>query len=234
MTTRKCPGYEAEQVDEIQAKELAKNGIVIYPEVTTGNPLGAERVVRWILYYVREYGEFGIFGANDLIYVYAPIFTLRYPQTITGELRAVELHLDIFRDRNERRSGSCFMLRKQGHKPVIHPSGSTDINDYSVKGGHRYLADVFNKHQRFYSYDDANWCSVQAALCGCLSIVAPRDGLDAKAWHEQFTYFKYGIAYGLNDIEYALSTQHLVRGHLLQLETETIEQTRRFIKSVKD
>jgi hypothetical protein len=33
------------------------------------------------------------------------------------------------------------------------------------------LADVFNQHETFISYDGASWLSVQAALCGCDSIV---------------------------------------------------------------
>jgi hypothetical protein len=33
------------------------------------------------------------------------------------------------------------------------------------------LADIFNQHENFISYDGASWLSVQAAICGCDSIV---------------------------------------------------------------
>lgn len=236
MTSKKNPKYFGEQVTQEQATQLCASGaIAIYPEVTCGNPFKATKVMRWILYHVRNYGMFGIYKPTDLIYKYANFFTLRFNQEIHGELRAHELHLDIFFDRNEHREGSCFLIKKENHKEQIHPAGSIQLDDYPKYGdkANNYLADVFNKCKVFYSYDTATWLSVMAALCGCLSIVIPNEGITPEQWHNGYPYFKYGIAYGLNDIKYAKQTKHLLKPELLKIEAETIEQTKAFIAKAK-
>jgi len=232
MTSKKNPDYLGEQVTEAEARGLCigGHGIAIYPEVTCGNPFQSEKVMRWILYYVREHGCHGMFGANDLIYLYAPHFTLRYPHEIHGELRAFELNLDIFQNRNQERSGSCYLVKKNPDKVHFHPEDSIKLDDYPTKGGNQYLADNFNRCEIFYSYDSATWLSVMASLCGCVSLVIPDAGVSAEEWHNKFPYFKYGIAYGNEDLPYALATNKLLKPELLKLEAETLELTKQFIK----
>lgn len=235
MTSKKNPNYLGIQVTESEAIQLCADGaMAIYPEVTCGNPFGAKHVMRWILYHVRKYGEFGVFKSTDLIYKYAPHFNLRYSGNECGELRAVELNLDIFVDRNLPRSGSCFLIKKENHKEHIHPKGSIQLDDYPSKGGNEYLADVFNRTEIFYSYDSATWLNVMATLCGCVSVVIPNAKVTAKEWHEGYPYFKYGIAYGLDDLQYAKDTAHLLRPELLKIEQETFTETKNFIAYAKN
>lgn len=230
MTDSKRHDYLGEVVSFEQAKELAKDGIVIYPEVIIGNPLNANHVMRWILYYVKHSHDYGLFGERDLIYKYAEHFTLRREQPIHGELRAVELNLDIFYNRNEERSGTCHLYKKVGHKPNIHHADSIFLDSYAERGGNQYLAEVFNYCERFYAYDDATWLSIMAALCGCESVVVPQEGVTAQEWYAKFPYFRYGIAYGLDELQHAKDTLHLVKDNLLKIEAETIEQTKAFIQ----
>lgn len=236
MTSKKNPDYLGTQVNEKQAKHICSDGktMAIYPEVTCGNPLESSHVMRWILYHLRTYDKFGIFGGNDLIYKYAPFFNLRYDAHVHGELRANELNLHIFKNRGQERKGACFLIKKENHKEQIHPAGSLQLDDYPSKGGNQYLADVFNACEIFYSYDTATWLSVMASLCGCLSVVVPNSGVTPGQWHSGYPYFKYGIAYGLNDIEYALLTRHQLKPELLKIEAETLELTKAFIQKAKE
>jgi len=55
--------------------------------------------------------------------------------------------------------------------------------------------------------------------------------MTAKEWHDKFPYFRFGIAYGLDDIEYAYHTMPLVKDNLLKVEAEILEQTKEFIKT---
>jgi len=237
MTSKKNPDYLGEQVTEAEAKQLCKEGaIAIYPEVTIGNPFNAKKVMRWILYYVRNYGEHGIFGENDLIYLFANHFTLRNPQPIHGELRAVELNLDTFVNRNEQRSGDCYLVKKGNNKEHnAHLPTAIKLDDYPSRGlsANSYLANVFNQCERFISYDTATWLNVMAALCGCVSVVIPDSGVTSEEWHKKFPYFKYGIAYGLDDLEYAEQTKNLLKPALIEIEEETLKQTLDFIKTAK-
>jgi len=231
MTSKTNPNYLGIQCSEKEAIELCKDGIAIYPEVVCGNPFRAAKVMRWILYHVRNHDNFGKFAPTDLIYKYAPYFNLRFEQPIHGELRAHELNLDIFYDKGYARLGECYLIKKGNDKEHNkHHNGAIKLDDYPSKGGNEYLAEVFNSCERFISYDTATWLNVMASLCGCLSIVAPDAGVTPEQWHNGFNYFKYGIAYGESDIAYAKQTAHLLKPELLKIEAETISETRNFIK----
>lgn len=230
MTSKKNPAYLGTQVTESEAVELCKDGIAIYPEVTCGNPFKADKVMRWILYYVREHGDFGIFGEKDLIYLYAPIFTLRFPHQIHGELRAVELFMELFVDKGYTRSGSCFIHKKTRPNYRRHPDNALNLDDFIQLGGNEYLASILQTRETFYSYDNATWFSIFAAMCGCVSIVIPDGKHTAQEWYEKFPYFRYGIAYGEDEIPHALATQHKLIPNLIEIEQETLKQTEAFIK----
>lgn len=236
VTAEKNPNYLGEMVLDskiAQAKELCKNGIAIYPEVIVGNPFEANHVMRWILYHNRTIGNHGVYGEKDLIYKYAPEFKLRYDRPINGYLRAFELNLDIFIDKGYNRKGTCHVYRKMHYDSIkrIHDNSSIKIDGYAELGGNNFLVEQFNNCEMFISYDQACYLNVMAALCGCISVVAPFGDTKAEDWYNSFPYFKYGIAYGLDQIEHAKSTLHLVRENLLELERESIELTKSFIET---
>jgi hypothetical protein len=91
------------------------------------------------------------------------------------------------------------------------------------------LKEIFNTTEKFYSYDTCTYISTLAALCGCISIVMPEEGLDKEIWRAKNPAFKYGIAYGEDDIQYALDTMYKVRPYLEKLEEETKDQLIKFI-----
>jgi hypothetical protein len=206
------------------------NATVIYPEIIIGNPLGIQRVVRWLLNTPGVIGGDGRYGDNDLVFKFAPYFQAPDESKVQGELRAFDMQLDVFKDEGRARYGDCYLRRKGAAKPLLDSNGLM-VDNYMSLGGHRYLNQVFNERERFISYDHACFISVQAALSGCLSIVIP-DGVTTE-WKTKFPYFKYGIAYGLNDIEWARETQGLVRDHLIELEKESLELTARFVEICK-
>ena len=235
-TSKKNPNYLGIQVTELEATAICADGktMAIYPEVTCGNPFRSPLVMRWILYHVRRYDCHGEFGANDLIYKYANHFTLRNEQEVHGELRAVELNLDIFKNEGRERKGDCYLIKKGNDKEhSAHSANAIKLDDYPSKGGNEYLAEVFNRCEMFISYDGATWLNVMAALCGCASVVMPDAGVIADQWQKGFPYFKYGISYGLDNLQHALLTRHLVKENLLDIETKSIEETRAFIAKSK-
>lgn len=226
MTDSTNPDWIERMVTQQEAIELCKDGIAIYPEVCVGNPFKSQKVMRWILYYVKHNGENGVFGERDLIYKYAPIFTLRYPQEVHGELRAVELFMDLFVDKGLPRSGYCHIFKKA--KPRVNNHG-LNLDNFKSMGGNEYLAHHFQTKERFYTYDNATWFSIFAAMCGCVSIVIPDGKHTAQEWYDKFPYFRYGIAYGEDEIPHALATQHKLIPNLISIEQETLNQTKEFI-----
>ena len=84
-----------------------------------------------------------------------------------------------------------------------------------------------------YSYDDATFLSALAALCGCKSIVVPTQGVTESEWRGGFPYFYYGIAYGVENLQWAEDTAQYLRAHLQKLDGATITQTKEFIFNCK-
>jgi hypothetical protein len=82
----------------------------------------------------------------------------------------------------------------------------------------------------FVSYDTMTYHSIQAALCGCISIVIPDANISKEEWVQKAPINKYGIAYGLNDIAWAKQTMHLVRDHLESLEQECDQLIKNYIQ----
>lgn len=236
MADSKNPDYKGALIDETTAKGIAAlpDCMVIYPEVVCGNPLNAKHITRWILYHVRNYGQFGVFGENDLIYKYAAHFNTRLGNNIDGELRAMELDLSKWVDKGMPRYESCHLYKKAGaNKADIHPAGSICIDNYPQNGGLESLIYMFNQRTHFYSYDDATFLSALAALCGCKSIVVPTDGVTESEWRGGFPYFYYGIAYGVENLQWAEDTAQYLRAHLQKLDGATITQTKEFIYNCK-
>lgn len=57
-------------------KEMINDdAIVVYPEITIGNPLNAKNVVRWILNKPGKLGGDGIYGKEDIVFYLSDAFT---------------------------------------------------------------------------------------------------------------------------------------------------------------
>lgn len=204
------------------------NGVAIYPEIACGNPYEMKTVVRWILNTPGVMGGDGVFEPTDLVYKYANYFKAPDETKVKGELRALDLKLDLYFDQDMHQPGkTCYMVRKGLRKTLNeHPGDAICIDNYGELGGDTYLASIFNKCETFISYDHANFATVHAALCGCNVIVIPDGEFTKKQWKDKFPYFSYGIAYGKDDLQWSIDTRGKVRDNLLKLEEETILQTK--------
>jgi len=217
------------------------NYIVIYPEIVDGNPLNSNNVVRWLLNIPEVFskGKADSYDKSNLIFSTAAYITNQTKERFgflniqTDILTAYEHNLDIFQNKGLPKHGSCYAKRKGKNKTTVDyiPKDSLEI---SWGKSAEELARIFNEKEVFYSYDHLTYLSVQAALCGCLSIVIPDEVLSAKEWYQQVPHFRYGVAYGLEEIPHAKKTAHLVRQNLINLETESLKQTKKFIETTQN
>jgi hypothetical protein len=193
-----------------RAGDLDDSAIVIYPEVVQGNPLQAAQVVRWLLNKPgRLTGSYN-FGPDEMFFAYSGYAD--DPPLTGGAPRLFTLTLNpVYRERNGgQRTGSCFMVRKGKDKAFVHPPDAVQLDERS----HDEIAAAFNAAETFYCYDEATLYSQYAALCGCTSIVVPGLYPDRAAWVQARPVARYGVAFGLDDIEHAVATRHLVLDHL--------------------
>jgi len=201
--------------------------IVIYCEGTIGNPLKTNYCIRWLLspmglnvpqnYYIN-------WNRNDLVYYFN--YELRFDNNIElfNRIKLLPIIMldPVFINYNKNRNNkSCHTFRKSHiYKKIIniHPIDSYEITRNFT---HTELASIFNEYSYFYSYDTLTFLTILAALCGCISIVYPIEGVSKYEWLKKtacYPYIKYnnldnlyGIAYGVDDIPWATQTIGLVK-----------------------
>lgn len=202
------------------------NTPVIYPETYEGNILNAKNIIRWIL------APIGIVAKKEIIYTWNKqdlVYYFNDEEKITANLdkkgNVYKMLSTLFLNpltknkNNSNRQECCFTIRKhQFHKSIrqIHPNDS-----FEILGHHDQIQciDIFNNYKYFICYDPLCFLIVISAICGCIPIVYPIEGITKKEWMNKLAvadYFKeknldnlFGIAYGVEDIEWAKSTIHL-------------------------
>ncbi|MEP1356270.1 MAG: hypothetical protein ABJX32_04360 [Tateyamaria sp.] len=213
---------------------LPPNAIALYTEIHEENPLGAQHVARWILYKPGYLGRPADFPRDNLFFKGSE---LSDDPRITGGAQLLQLFWvnPVYRDTgNTNRSGSCYMVRKarkmRPNFELVHDME----NSQQVDGlSHQELARIFNECETFYCYDDATMYSQFAALCGCTSIVIPWHYKNRAEWTAARPLTEYGVAYGLDDIEHARTTRHLLPGLLAEREEIGRQTVRDFVAACR-
>ena len=215
----------------VQKKLELKKTIVIYPEVVDGNPLNAKNIVRWLLHKPGFHSGKINYGLNDMIVGFGEKFTTKdFPVYKDNLLTIFYIMTDIYKQTNfQERSGGCHMIRKGKYKQFVHEKNSLLVDGMP----HEELAKIFNKKKYFISYDPYTYYSTYASLCGCISIVIPDDGVTKEEWHPKVED-TYGLAYGLNDIDYALKTKHLMLEYIEKQQNENIKSVEKFAQQCQE
>jgi len=222
LASKTIPDSKCQLLTEHEIHELITNEpehIVVYPEIVKGNPWQSENVVRWILYHPGVHGGDTEYSKDELVLTYSPLFVKDTKYEHRPVLFTFTSGLDAFKDLNLNREGDCLLIKKGLHKerPVdIEPIDQFIKDSPDLNGD---LLQLFNQHERFISMDHASYHSVQAALCGCIPIVIPEEGIAKEEWCEKMPLFKYGVAYGMDDIEWAINTRELMIDNLKAQES---------------
>jgi hypothetical protein len=128
------------------------------------------------------------------------------------------------------RKGTAYCLRKGRGRKLIHDTDDSILIDGLSKND---VIDVLRSVKTFYSYDLETAYSQFAALCGCDSVVVPDPGLTEQQWRQDARY-RYGIAYGSENIEEARSTVSMLRPFMKELELDSVRQVLSFMNEVND
>ena len=210
------------------------NYIVVYPEIIKGNPWNAKHVVRWVLYHPGVNGGDKEYDPTEMVFCYNKLFVKGTKYEDVPVLFTFNSNKALFKDLGLKRSGDCYLIKKGANKKFNVPEGATIIDPVTVDNPNidLDLLDIFNKHERFISLDHASYHSVQAALCGCVSIVIPEEGTSKSEWSDKLPLMRYGVAYGLDDIEWAINTKDQVLTNLIESEMEAQESVKSFVETI--
>ncbi|MFZ4598930.1 MAG: hypothetical protein ACOYNN_09820 [Terrimicrobiaceae bacterium] len=212
-----CSDYVTPVVPQNLLNDI-ENCIVVYPEGIRYNPLNSKNVIRWILGPSKQ-EDAQTYSKEDLIYWYMDYYYTDYLGQRENQLMISEFHTDIFTNINTKREGSCYTIRKATPTQLVHPKDSIFI-PFNAAGDLIAVANLFNNTEKFYCYDNYTFLSIQAAMCGCTSIVIP-DGIKTKSeWLSGSRLSQYGVAYGEEDISRAIETVPLLFKEIENMELE--------------
>lgn len=187
---------------------------VIYPEIVDGNPLNSRYVVRWLLHQPGHFTERVEYQPEEIYFRFNKAihpFSVKGSKTSEKFLKVIKYPVEIYNLEgaysDERRTGSAYCLRKGRGKTIVH-----DLDESVLIDGlsHSEIASIFKKVKYFFSYDPLTAYSLFAVLCGCCSIVIPDEDVPEEIWYPD-KRDRYGIAYGVENIQWALDTAKLQR-----------------------
>lgn len=201
------------------------DAIVVYPETVEGNPLNASRVVRWLLNTPGFFTGQARYGPDDLFFYYMQAFDdpqlNRFPD---NELCLTSTHPAYVDYGRPDRTGNCHLMRKGARRDLMPPNGSIAVDELS----HADTAAVFNRTDRFLCYDLYTRYNIYAALSGCLPIVVPEPDVSVEQWMPD-PEDRYGVAYGEENIPWALATRDRLRERLARRAADENAMLHRFV-----
>jgi hypothetical protein len=207
--------------------------VVIYPEITEGNPLKAKNVVRWLLHTPGFHTGNIFYGRNELYFFHGDNNrkNFNHPFSIISNTMLDILHIPTEQYTNKNhvdRQGVAYCLRKNKHPRLIH-----DLTNSICIGGmsHAEISQVFDNCKTFISYDPYTLYSTLAVISGCESIVAPQKNQKINDIYPDLTFMN-GIAYGFDDLSRAKSTTSLLHERISKVEENNNRKIAEFLTDV--
>ena len=213
--------------------------VSIFPNDYVGNPFNTIHNVRLILSHVYKKEE-ELWGEEDLVVKGGWSNFFSHKKKFDFFLPIVDYKIEEFYDTKEVRNGYCHILWKytpENHEEILAPYNSRDVSDWMNQGGFDYLKKMFNSHEYFLTFDKKTYFTTLAAMCGCKAIilepnsnVSYDEGLPFMCekkqtpaeFRSQNTLNLFGVAFGVEDVEWANQTVHFAHNHVKSL-SETSE-----------
>lgn len=178
---------------------LRKGAWVIYPEIVSGNPLGAKNVIRYVLNEPGKIGGDKVYSSSEIVWAYNNGLKKFAPKDRI--LQTPHIELDLFKNNNLNRKGSCFWVGK-GQNVARKPEHEELEITHAYPENREELAYIFNTKEVFYTYDDFTCMVDEARLCGCPAVLLDDNSNKIDSLKEN----KNGLAFGISELEYAKKT----------------------------
>jgi len=218
---------------------ILNNTISIYPEHSINNKFNTTHNVRWIMYHTTPKDEKN-FKEGDYIFNYGNFKTLNVKED--GKLTVKDYNLDKFFIENNNRKGYCFIHGKEtpsNYQEIISPYNPIDITSYKNQPDLNLLRKEFNKYEYLLTFDEKTYLVTAAALCGCKVIILnPNNFEKGKLTPLEYKLKNplkmFGIAYGIEDLEWAKKTINLVPDYIPKFKDIDKKTVKNFIKFWED
>lgn len=218
-------------------EDAQRTPIVVYPEIVSGNPLNADCVARYVLNYPGLLGGDKIYAAGEMVFGYTQ-YLADAVKDVSGVLFFPVVDTETFRPGTPRqRQGVCFYaakFRDKGYEPFDLPAGAVEIlrgspNDQSPE----QIAELFRTCELFYCYEDTALI-LEAALCGCPSVVMPSAFFREPLGTREFGYDGIARNNSSQEIDRAIATVERVAKIYADRSENFLSQLDAFIEITQD
>ncbi len=211
--------------------------IVVYPEVTNGNPLNANTVVRYLLNQPGFFDGSGKdYGPDDLLFAYTRnLLQAGMPESHVLFMPTSDSRVFCPPDNPSKRvPGKTCYYRGRNRNAQMDEFLPPDAIEITLQwpASWKELADLFQQCEYFYS-GVATALAVEAVLCGCVSIILPGELAPINIAQDELQ--RHGIAWGTepDEIERARATVPLLREQMLKLQEEFWPALDQFIETTQ-
>jgi glycosyltransferase involved in cell wall biosynthesis len=183
---RDC-GYNIKSVYSLnkeQLKDLQINGVVVYTDNISGNPLKFTNVVRWFLAYTNKAPE------HELVFSFSTAHNINV--NTRHNLMMVDIEPYFKFPEIENRTQKCYRVGK-GHGGAKIPITNDCIEiTYNYPNTRQELANLFKSSSVFYTYDHLSLLPIESLFCGCPVLVIGCTNESKEIISKNFMY-KYGL-----------------------------------------
>jgi hypothetical protein len=161
------------------------DGLVIYPEIVSGNPLNASKVVRWTLNNPGLLGGDTFYPDDEMVFVFNPTrlgLVSKSVNTPLGPNRILSVALIdpafIYPDPRVPKTIDCYFVHKGHSLRAKHPLPNEAALQQleAVTPNMESLGKLLRRTRTLYCYDHASTVLKEAKICGCEVLVMHEDG----------------------------------------------------------
>ena len=184
-----------------KAKAMINQGaIVVYPEVTAGNPLKAKTVVRYILNNPGLLGGDKTYDPSEILFCFSK-HLLQAGMSQERILAIPAIDTDIFYKDNRVERDIDYLVYFGKHALVPGYPKKNIIHTNWPKNPVQ-LGQMLRRCKKLVSYDNLTALNFEATLCGCPVVIMP-DGFRKREDIESLEFGFNGMAWGNRPEEFA-------------------------------
>jgi hypothetical protein len=179
------------------------DAIVIYPEITPGNPLHAEKTVHWLLNKASIRGDGLIYAWESGMGDY-PLLTVNI------------IEENLWLPKVVKRGGVAYWIGKGKKDPSIIPNDAIEISRSNFHKREE-LADFISNLDYLISFDPFTAAVAESIVAGIPVLIHSTDNQWSRSDIEKHNWYPYGVAWNLDEMDHARKTVGLARDHYYSL-----------------
>lgn len=165
------PRYIKYQLKDIYEYEsFVKSGVVIYPEIISGNPLNAQHVVRYMLNKEGKVsGNKTLASEQDFILAFSKEFHAQPNAILTGIVQNLEFNDFDSKPTDQRNLNLTYIGKGSTHQECFVIPNSVEINR-QYPTNQSQLAMLLKNTRYFFSWDTVSQINIDALFCGAIPV----------------------------------------------------------------